>query len=70
VETDGGSKGALLALGIVLLWLAGLAFYIAFEGTKLVGSGGSSQSTLGQIKAGLAQQVATQVQGSGGAGNG
>jgi hypothetical protein len=69
VETDGGSKGALLALGIVLLWLAGLAFYIAFEGTKLVGTGGSSQDTLGQIKAGLAGQVAAQVQANQGGGS-
>jgi hypothetical protein len=31
------SKGVLLAIAIVLLWLAGLAFFVALEGSKLLG---------------------------------
>lgn len=32
-----GSKGVRLAIAIVLLWLACFAFFIAFEGSKLLG---------------------------------
>ena len=60
---NGNAAGAKLALGFLLLWLAGLCFYIAFEGSKLIGTGGSSQSTLGQIEAGLAHQVQQQASG-------
>ena len=34
---DNGGKSVLLAIAIILLWLAGLGFFIAFEGTKLLG---------------------------------
>lgn len=33
-EATGKNRGVLLALGIVLLWLAGVAFFFAFEGVK------------------------------------
>ena len=31
------SKGVLLAIAIILLWLASFAFFIAFEGQQLLG---------------------------------
>lgn len=34
---DAQKKGVLLAMAIILLWLAGFAFFIAFEGSKLLG---------------------------------
>ncbi len=34
---DNGSKSVLLAIAIILLWLAGLGFFIAFEGSKVLG---------------------------------
>lgn len=41
---DGGgespSRGVLLALAIVLLWLAGFCFFIALEGSKLLKESG------------------------------
>lgn len=48
-EQQQQSKGVLLAIAIVLLWLAGLSFFIAFEGSTILGeqvpadsSGGAS----------------------------
>jgi hypothetical protein len=48
------SRGTLLALGIVLLWLAGVAFYFAFEGVLATEQadttgGGLLKAFLGQV---------------------
>lgn len=62
----GGGKGVTLAIGIILLWLAGLGFFIAFEGSKLLGNmgtaGGDSASFFGKLVAGLRTQVGAQVE--------
>jgi hypothetical protein len=31
------NKGTMLALSILLLWLAGVLFFVAFEGSKILG---------------------------------
>ena len=66
---DTGSRGVLLALAILLLWLAGLAFYIAFEGSKILGGKASgSEAQITQLAGGLttlAQQVASENAGQG-----
>lgn len=56
-------KGVLLAIAIVLLWLAGFCFFIAFEGSKLLteSSGGGSASMLRSIVNGLAQKSVDQA---------
>jgi len=59
-------KGVLLAIAIVLLWLAGLAFFIALEGSKLLGEQ-ATQTGGGFFKAivsGLANIVQTQAGGN------
>lgn len=65
-----GSKGVLLAIAILLLWLAGLAFFIAFEGSKLLGNagmaGGGSDSFFGTLEEGLSKQVQDAASSSGG----
>ena len=33
----GGFKGTMLAIAILLFWLAGVAFFVAFEGTDILG---------------------------------
>lgn len=61
MDSSGGNRGVLLAIAIILLWLAGLCFFIAFEGSKLLGSsglaGGDSETIIGRIEEGLAKQV-------------
>lgn len=52
-------RGPVLALGMVLLWLAGVGFYIAFVG----GFGDSAQSLLDTITGRVQQKV---QEGSGG----
>jgi hypothetical protein len=54
-------KGTLLAIAIVLLWLAGLAFYIAFEGLQNVEqtdtkASGLIQAMLSQLGQGAAAE--------------
>jgi hypothetical protein len=60
----------MLAIAILLLWLAGLSFFVAFEGTKLIGSagvaGGGSASYIGKLEQGLAGQVQQAAQNTGG----
>lgn len=61
-DSGAGSKGALLAIAIVLLWLAGFCFFIAFEGSKLLGADADTTGP-GLIKAmlgGLASRVQKQ----------
>ncbi len=54
---DGGSKGVLLAVAILLLWLAGVMLWVAFEGTSYLparlpaGSGGKPSYALGILQA-------------------
>ena len=58
MNPDGGSKGVLLALAIVLLWLAGLGFFIAFEGSKILGGKmPESETYLDKLTKGLASAV-------------
>lgn len=61
------NRGALLALGIVLLWLAGVAFFFAFEGlaaTEQADTTGAGlfKAMLGQLSR-KTQQQETQSQG-------
>jgi hypothetical protein len=56
---DQGSHGVLLAIAIILLWLAAFAFFIAFEGAKLLGADADTSGG-GLLKAmisGLAQRA-------------
>jgi hypothetical protein len=61
----GGSKGVLLAVAILLVWLAGVLLWLAFEGTGglptnlPVGPGGKPSYVLGvlQTLAGQAQKL-------------
>jgi hypothetical protein len=60
------SRGVLLAIAIILLWLAGLCFFIAFEGSQILGEAGPNAQGGGFVKAiigGLAQKAYTQEQG-------
>jgi len=60
------SKGVLLAIAIILLWLAGLCFFIAFEGSQILGEAGPGAQGGGFVKAiigGLAQKTLSQEQG-------
>ena len=75
LQGGGGSmdkpKGVLLAIAIVLLWLAGLAFFVALEGSKLLGEQ-ATQTGGGFFKAimsGLANIVQQQAGGTAGEGN-
>lgn len=61
----GGSearKGVLLAIAIILLWLSGFCFFIAFEGSKLLGevSNPNGGNLLKGIIGGLAQKTIDQ----------
>lgn len=40
------NRGVLLALGIILLWLAGVAFFFAFEGLNSIEQSGTTGSSL------------------------
>lgn len=63
MEGPEASKGMLLALAIVLLWLAGFCFFVAFEGSKLLtesGGGTDGASLLRAILGGLAQKAVDQ----------
>lgn len=59
MDDDAGdrAKGVRLALAIVLLWLAGVCFWLAFEGTQIlpsklpVGPGGKPSYFLGVLQA-------------------
>jgi hypothetical protein len=59
------SKGVLLAIAIILLWLAGVCFFIALEGNQLLGEqadktgGGFLKAIIG----GLASKALAQEQG-------
>jgi hypothetical protein len=48
VEKQAG-QGVALAIGIVLLWLAGLAFFVAFEGGKLLSEATDAPTYIGSI---------------------
>lgn len=54
------SKGVLLVIAILLLWLAGLCFFIAFEGSELLRSDSptTAGSALRSFLAGLSQNIA------------
>lgn len=77
---DDRPNGVLLAIGIVFLWLAGVCFFIAFEGAGILGAaipvtGGGGQSYFLAALQGLtgkAQQLqqAGQDQQQGGGGSG
>jgi hypothetical protein len=62
---EGGGKGVLLAVAILLIWLAGVLLWIAFEGTSVlpaklpVGPGGKPSYFLGilQVLAGQVQDL-------------
>ena len=61
-ESQTAGKGLLLALAIILLWLAGLGFFIAFEGSGILGEtvpakGGGGASYFGAAIKGLASNV-------------
>jgi hypothetical protein len=59
------SKGVLLAIAIILLWLAGLCLFIAFEGSQLLAEA-SEQTGGGFLKAmigGLADKALKQESG-------
>lgn len=59
---EGGTKGVLLAIAILLLWLAGLAFFIAFEGSKILGGPASgSESEVHKLETGLANVIQEQA---------
>lgn len=66
----GGSsnKGVLLAIGIILLWLAGFCFFIALEGSTLLGeqSDTSGGGLLRAMISGLATKAAAQEKQGGG----
>lgn len=69
----GSSKGVLLAIGIILLWLAGFCFFIALEGATLLGeqSDTSGGGLLRAMISGLATKAAAQEQqGTSGQGGG
>lgn len=57
-----GSKGVLLAIAIILLWLSGLAFFIAFEGSKVLNeaSNPDGKSFFRGLIDGLAQKTVDQ----------
>jgi len=55
------SRGVLLAIAIVLLWLAAFAFFIAFEGSQLLGEQASTTGG-GLIKA-MVSGLASKAQG-------
>lgn len=60
---EGANKGVLLAIAIVLLWLSGFCFFVAFEGSKLLsesGGGTDGGSLLRAMIAGLAQKAVDQ----------
>jgi hypothetical protein len=66
------SRGALMALGILLLWLAGVAFFIAFEGSSLLAeqtkaaAGGTQTNWFATIVQGLTRQAAATAKETGG----
>lgn len=63
----GAPKGVLLAIAIIVLWLAGFCFFIALEGSQLLAEqadttgGGLLKAILG----GLAQRALSQEQAGG-----
>lgn len=61
----GHSKGVLLAIAIILLWLAGFCFFIAFEGSTLLSEADSTTGggLLKGIINGLASRTLKQEQG-------
>lgn len=64
------SKGVLLAIAIILLWLAGLCFFIALEGSQLLTE--ATGTTGGGLVKGFLSGIASkaQAQGSDGSGSG
>ena len=59
---DAATKGVLLAIAILLLWLAGLSFFIAFEGSKILGqTGADAPSEVDKLKLGLSQAIQDQA---------
>jgi len=59
-EAGGHSKGVLLAIAIILLWLACFAFFIAFEGSKLLGE--QADTTGGGLLKAMITGLATRAQ--------
>ncbi|HEY2089879.1 MAG TPA: hypothetical protein VGH54_28145 [Mycobacterium sp.] len=65
MDEDGGGKGVLLAISILLIWLAGVLLWVAFEGTAVlpvklpVGPDGKPSYALGVVQAvtGQAQEL-------------
>lgn len=56
--TPAGPSGGRLAVAIALLWLAGVAFYVAFEGGSFLQGGGSGPQYIKQILAELTRRTA------------
>jgi hypothetical protein len=65
-------KGVLLAIAIILLWLAGVAFFIAFEGSKILteSSGTDSSSMLRTMINALGQKSVDRAAAAGASGGG
>lgn len=61
METGDRPSGVLLAIAIVLLWLAGVCFFVAFEGAAILGgpvpTSGGGASWLRAITQGLTQRT-------------
>lgn len=60
MEQETANKGVLLAIAIVLLWLAGFCFFVAFEGQKMLPESGPNANGGGFLRAiigGLAQKA-------------
>jgi hypothetical protein len=65
------SKGTVLAVAILLFWLAGVLFFVAFEGSGILGenapeSGSGGISYFGAIISGLRSKAAQIARGQGG----
>lgn len=64
ITTAGGGerpRGVLLAIAIVLLWLAAFCFFIAFEGSKLLGE--QADTTGGGLIKAMVTGLASRAQG-------
>lgn len=68
-DGTGTSKGVVLAVAVLLLWLAGVCLYVAFEGTSFLpeqlpaGPNGKPSYFLGVIQAMTRQAQSLQQQG-------
>jgi hypothetical protein len=58
-DQDSGSA-VKLAIAILLFWLAGMCFYVAFEGQKFLAEGLTAPDYWSSILQGIAQKAQTQ----------